>query len=98
MQYEILRSGLSGRGVSDPTLDILQDASAQSATPAQQSEPQGEDATHPSGMLSRAEAPGETQEADPAAWPPIAPPRSWTKDAKAHWQTLPRETQAYVAA
>ena len=98
MQHEVLRPGLSGQGFADTTTDIPQDARAELATPAQQSEPQGEDATPPNEMTSPTEAPGETQEADPAARPLIAPPRSWTKDARAHWQTLPRETQAYVAA
>ena len=98
MQREVLRPGPSGRGFADTTTDIPQDARAGPATPAQQSEPQGEDATPPNETTSPTEAPGETHEADPAARPPIAPPRSWTKDARAHWQTLPRETQAYVAA
>lgn len=38
-----------------------------------------------------------TNEADPAAEPPIEPPRSWTKEAKERWQSLPRETQEYLA-
>jgi hypothetical protein len=45
-----------------------------------------------------AEAPGETQEADPAEeQPSIEPPRSWTKEAKERWNSLPRETQEYLA-
>jgi hypothetical protein len=43
------------------------------------------------------EAPGETQEAEPAALPPIEPPRSWTKEEKERFQSLPRETQEYLA-
>jgi hypothetical protein len=43
------------------------------------------------------EAPGETQEADPPEQAPIEPPRSWTKEAKDRWQSLPRETQEYLA-
>ena len=53
-------------------------------------------------------APGETPAIEPAAPdpgleagtepPPIEPPRSWTKDAKERWQSLPRETQEYLAA
>lgn len=43
------------------------------------------------------EVPGETQEAEPAAQPPIEPPRSWTKEARERWQSLPRETQEYLA-
>jgi hypothetical protein len=47
----------------------------------------------------RAEAPGETEgQADPVDnQPPIEPPRSWTKQAKERWQSLPRETQEYLA-
>jgi hypothetical protein len=29
--------------------------------------------------------------------PPIAPPTSWTTDEKERWQSLPRETQEYIA-
>jgi len=44
------------------------------------------------------EAPGEeTEEADPAKLPPIEPPRSWTKDEKDRFASLPRETQEYIA-
>ena len=44
-------------------------------------------------------APGETESADPAANEPpsIEPPRSWTKEAKERWASLPRETQEYLA-
>lgn len=43
--------------------------------------------------------PGETPEAetDPAEQPPIDPPRSWTKDEKERFSSLPRETQEYIA-
>ena len=45
------------------------------------------------------EAPGETQETEPAEeLPPIDPPRSWTKDEKERFNTLPRETQEYIAS
>lgn len=46
------------------------------------------------------EAPSETQtqEAEPAAEPPIERPRSWTKDVDDVWQTLPRALQEKVAA
>lgn len=44
------------------------------------------------------EAPGETPEAEPAeALPPIDPPRSWTKDEKERFASLPRDTQEYIA-
>lgn len=34
---------------------------------------------------------------DPADEPSVEPPRSWTKEAKERWQSLPRETQEYLA-
>lgn len=42
--------------------------------------------------------PGEQTEAtEQDQNPPIEPPRSWTKEAKDRWATLPRETQEYLA-
>lgn len=41
--------------------------------------------------------PGETQEADPAEKPPVEPPRSWTKEAKDRWNTIPRDAQEEFA-
>ncbi len=53
---------------------------------------QAEDAAPPQ------EAPGETQATEPEPEvPPIEPPRSWTKDEKERFATLPRETQEYLA-
>lgn len=44
------------------------------------------------------QAPGEVPEAvEPAEKPLIEPPRSWTKEAKERWNTLPPETQEYLA-
>jgi hypothetical protein len=46
------------------------------------------------------EAPGDTEEAEPTEpedQSPIDPPRSWTKEAKERWQSLPRDTQTYLA-
>jgi hypothetical protein len=46
------------------------------------------------------QAPGEekTEQDDPAEkLPSIDPPRSWTKDEKERFKTLPRELQAYVS-
>jgi hypothetical protein len=49
--------------------------------------------------LPEVEAPGETQEADPATeqLPTIEPPRSWTKEEKAEFATYPREAQEKIA-
>src|SRR5262249_45285460 len=43
--------------------------------------------------------PGETKSADPAAQelPPIEPPRSWTKEDKELFKSLPRATQETIA-
>jgi hypothetical protein len=44
-------------------------------------------------------APAEATEspAEPAELPPIEPPRSWSKDEKERFTSLPRDTQAYLA-
>jgi hypothetical protein len=42
------------------------------------------------------EATGETQEADPAAKPPLELPRSWTKDRAEHWAKLDPGTQEFL--
>lgn len=40
----------------------------------------------------------DAPEVEPAEQQPsIEPPRSWTKEAKERWQSLPRETQEYLA-
>jgi hypothetical protein len=46
------------------------------------------------------EAPGDTTESaePPAAQAPIEPPRSWTKEARERFASLPRETQEYLAS
>lgn len=41
--------------------------------------------------------PGETAQDDPAELPPIDPPRSWSKEDKELFNSLPRETQERVA-
>lgn len=59
---------------------------------AQESPPKAEDAPPPQ------EAQSETQEADPAEAPPsIDPPKSWSKEDKELFSTLPRETQERLA-
>ena len=62
------------------------------ATAAEESAPEADAAR-------RDDGPGEdVQEADPAEQeqPSIEPPERWTHEAKAHWQTIPRETQDYI--
>ena len=82
----------------------VEPAAPAAAAPVEQSEPPAQaesDAAPPV-----AEDPGETTEsADPdaaaaqaEAEPPIEPPRSWTREARERWQSLPRETQEYLAS
>jgi hypothetical protein len=55
----------------------------------EESPPAGEDAG-----VEETQPPSETEQVDAAAeLPPIAPPRSWTKEDKEVFTTLPRETQ-----
>src|SRR5437764_1181432 len=70
------------------------DASAEPATPEPtESTAQANDAAPAEGQPS-----GETEsQPEPAAEPLIEPPRSWTKDEKERFKTLPRETQEYLA-
>src|SRR5262245_6043550 len=65
--------------------------SAAPATPAQESEPQGE------GASPQPEVPGETEVKAEPELPAIEPPRSWTTEHKERWASLPRETQEYLA-
>jgi hypothetical protein len=66
----------------------------------------GQESTAPAGDATSQESPeirGETENADPGAQendqalPPIEPPRSWTKEDKALFTGLPRETQERIA-
>lgn len=63
------------------------------ATLEQQSGP-GEEPGNDAGPET---VPGETQGDDRAEVPPIAPPRSWTKEDKELFKGLPRETQERLA-
>jgi hypothetical protein len=52
----------------------------------------------PDATAAAEQPPGdETAEADRAEQPPIEPPRSWTKEARERFASLPRETQEYLA-
>jgi len=77
-------------------------AKEQQAAPAEASQPepveQQELAETPDDAQPEAVDPVETTETQPEpAEPPIEPPRSWTKEAKERWQSLPRETQEYLS-
>jgi hypothetical protein len=81
-----LRAGAEGVAPQEP---------AQESIPAQAGRDAGE----------REAPPGETESADPAAEsrpeagtePPIEPPRSWTKEDKELFTSLPRATQERIA-
>ena len=84
----------------------VKDAAADPATPAEaaadptdtESPAQADDgASQDPSTRAQDATPAETTEsqAEPAEQlPPIEPPRSWTKDEKERFSTLPRETQA----
>jgi hypothetical protein len=81
---------------SESTFAGSANSNAASAAPEWSAEPSAKKDAAP-----RAEepgVPGETERADPEELPTIEPPRSWTKDEKERFQSLPRETQEYLAA
>jgi hypothetical protein len=73
-------------------------AHAEAAPPAHESA----DATAPADAAppTASEATGDPTESaePPAAQAPIEPPRSWTKEARERFASLPRETQDYLAS
>jgi hypothetical protein len=68
-------------------------AASAGETAATESPPQGAGTAQ---ETDQATGPGETK-GDDQAEPPIAPPRSWTKEDKELFKNLPRETQARLA-
>src|SRR5262245_27246080 len=63
-----------------------------------QQQPAHESAVEAGATPPDAEVRGETEHADPGAeLPPIEPPRSWTKEDKELFTSLPRETQERIA-
>jgi hypothetical protein len=73
-----------------PSLSGTDRAPDERAEPAQDQAPEADAAP-------REEVRGETQGDDPDKRPPIEPPRSWTKDDKELFRSLPRETQERIA-
>ena len=69
------------------------DASAEVAAPADAAPPIQPEAT---GEATESAEPPAAQ-ASPAEQAPIEPPRSWTKEARERFASLPRETQEYLA-
>lgn len=68
--------------------------------PAAQSsaDPDDESAPEASAPADNEQPTGDTEANDPADdLPTIEPPRSWTKEQRKHWNTLPRELQAQLA-
>lgn len=72
-----------------------QQAAPAQAAPEMQSISQESDAD----PAQQERVPGETQADEPGdnELPSIDPPRSWTKEARERFQSLPRETQEYIA-
>jgi hypothetical protein len=91
----------------DPQASLQGSAPRAEETSAVPQEPEPEsadaDAAPPEELapekLASEEARGEAETADPeaAALPPIEPPRSWTKDDKELFSSLPRATQERIA-
>lgn len=81
----------------------LQAARKPKEEPAPVEQPQADPVEQPELAQANAapveeQVPGEdAPEAEPAETQPIEPPRSWTKEAKERWHSLPRETQEYLA-
>lgn len=76
-------------------LQALREKNSQAEAPAQE-QPAKEENSAPAADATPAgeQTSGETEQAnEPADEPPIDPPRSWTKEDKAIWPTLPREHQ-----
>jgi hypothetical protein len=86
----------------DPQASLQGSAPRAEETSAAPQEPDTESAdadAAPPEELAPEEARGEAETADPeaAALPPIEPPRSWTKDDKELFSSLPRATQERIA-
>jgi hypothetical protein len=82
----------------DPSNQSTQDpppARREQAAPADPALPSGDE---PDAAAAPPQPPGETEGAEPAEEPPIEPPRSWTKEARERFASLPRETQEYLAS
>lgn len=69
----------------------------QAQEPARQ-DPAQQSVDETDAALQETEAPGEIEAAEPLVEAPIEPPRSWTKEEKERFATLPRETQEYLAS
>jgi hypothetical protein len=78
---------------ADPSCDAA--ATADPSAPA----PADADAAPPTEATGATTASDEppAQQASPAEPAPIEPPRSWTKEARERFASLPRETQEYLA-
>jgi hypothetical protein len=81
---------------------FISEARAKAAEPARERAPDGKFApkeSPPEGADASPDepVPGETVDDDPAELPPIEPPRSWSKEDKELFNSLPRETQERVS-
>lgn len=76
------------------------DNSGQDASAADAATPDPNVSAQADPAVADGQPPGETESQDAAAetLPPVDPPRSWTKDEKERFKSLPRETQEYLAS
>lgn len=87
------RRKLQSGAADPPEKETTQEASAETATPATESE--AAEAAEDAAPVEE-QATGETQDGDPAAEPPLDRPRSWSKEKETIWTKLDRETQQYL--
>ena len=94
----------AGRAIAEARSKALQPEKPAEQKPAVDRAPDGKFAPRqPESPLEGADAgpeepvPGETEGDDQAELPPIDPPRSWSKEDKELFNSLPRETQERVA-
>lgn len=92
----------AGRALAMRRVEKAKERQAAEAAPPVETEaapPQTEELALDANAAPLEEAPGETPEhTDPAdTLPPIEPPRSWTKEKKEAFNSLPRDLQEYVA-
>lgn len=95
MSETIQTGGEAPVSEEDRMLAILGgDDNASLASDAEDEEQPVEGAAPPEGEQPET----EDQEAEPPETAPIEPPQFWTKEAKAHWDAIPAETQAYLVS
>lgn len=91
----------AARSLADARYKRAAEQNKQAEQPAQAEAPPANELADEANAAPPSEATGETTENEPAETqddlPPIEPPRSWTKEKKEAFASLPRDLQEYVA-